>query len=120
MHSSVMSTADSDKANERGIKSLLEGGPKQPFGITSACLEVFQSSRQRRQGGRGQHPPSWMCCGDGTWILVSTALVMPGSPPTAVAFPSGKGETHSEKQVTLCPANRSMSVLTAPLQAQAP
>lgn len=40
--------------------------------------------------------------GDGTWILDSTALVIPGSPPTAVALPGGT-DTESWTHVTPCP-----------------
>ena len=40
----------------------------------------------RKPAPCSQHPQG----GDSTWIRVSTALVTPGSPPTAVAFPLGK------------------------------
>lgn len=90
------------------IKASLKRRPEQPFEMSSVRLKVFLSSCQRMQGGRGQHPPSQLCHRDVTCILVSTALVTPGSPPTAVAFPFG------ERRDTVKRSKRCSSPLPAP------
>lgn len=88
MRSPAISTPESDMSEALSSFMRSQWKGEHHSEMSPGCL---------RRGGRGQHPPSWLRRGNGTWILVSTALVTPGSPPTAVALPLGKGETWSEK-----------------------